>query len=252
MKKVAAQNTKLAGSKLALLITAALVLSVTGPAWASAGNKPGDGTTVVPPDGKYHGKTYAEWSGEAVEWALELPLEGHPATDSPDFDITAGQHGNVWFLTGPLGTVERSGTIPKNKALLITIANVDASSLEAPPFYGATEDEQRAIAEFFGDHIQPASLVCTIDGVPVENLDQYRFTSPQVDFTAPSPWLFGEIGGDGTAVAVGYYLLVEPLSRGQHTIHFEALFHFDAGEVPEFGPDALDLPVNMTYHLEVK
>jgi len=50
MKKVASQNPKLASLKLALLITAALVLSVTGPAWAV---KPGDEAKVVPPDGTY-------------------------------------------------------------------------------------------------------------------------------------------------------------------------------------------------------
>src|SRR5678816_4703368 len=96
MKKVASQNTKLASLKLALLITAALVLSITGPAWAV---KPGDEAKVVPPDGTYHGKTYAEWSAEALKWSLELPLEGHPAIDSPDFDISTGQSGNVWYLS---------------------------------------------------------------------------------------------------------------------------------------------------------
>ena len=249
MKTVAYHNSKLVGLKLALLITAALVLSVTRPAWAV---KPGDESKVVPPDGTYHGKNYAEWSAAALKWSLELPLEGHPAIDSPDFDVSTGQSGNVWFIGGPFGTVERTGTIPKNKALFISLVNVEASDLEAPPFYGATEAEQRAIAEFFGDHMVVASLVFTIDGVSVEHLDQFRFSSPQYDFTAPSPWIFGETGGDGTSVGDGYYVLLEPLSSGQHTIHFEALFHVDAGEVPEFGPDALDLPIDMTYHLEVK
>jgi len=187
-----------------------------------------------------------------MRWAMEFPLEGHPAIDSPDFDVSAGQTGSVWFLAGTFGTVERTGTIPRNKALLLTLANVDASSLEAPPFFGASEADQRAVAEFMADHIVPSSLFCIIDGVPVKHLERFRFSSPQFEFTAPTPWIFGETGGEGTAVGDGYYVLIEPLAKGRHTIRFGAALHFDAGEVPEFGPDPLDLFIDMTYHLTVK
>ncbi len=253
MKTITSKDTKFAGLKPALLIAVALTLSLTAPAWAGGDrNKHEDRPEVVRPNERYQGRSYAEWSAATLKWAIELPLAGHPAIDSPDFDVSAGQSGNVWFLGGPFGTVERTSTIPRNKALFISLANVEVSTLEAPPFYGATEADQRAQAQFFADHIVTASLACIIDGVAVRHLDRYRVSSPQFDFTAPTPWIFGDIGGSGLSVGDGYYVMVEPLCRGQHTIHFEALFHFDAGEVPEFGPDPLDLPINMTYHLTVK
>ena len=234
-----------------LLATAILSLGAPS-AWAGGGERgSGEKAEVVRPNEKFHGKTYAEWSAATLKWAIELPLAGHPAIDSPDFDVSAGQSGNVWFLGGPFGTVERTVTIPRNKALFISLANVEVSTLEASPFYGATEADQRALAKFFADHIVTASLVCIIDGVAVRHLDHYRVSSPQYDFTAPTPWIFGDIGGSGTSVGDGYYVMVEPLSRGQHTVHFEALFHFDGGEVPEFG-GPLELPIDMTYHLTVK
>jgi len=250
MKTESSQNAKFAGFKPALVIAAALLLSVTSPVWAGKGNVGNPG--VLPPNSAPHGNNYAGWSAAWWQWNLAQPIEGHPGLDSPDFDVSAGQSGNVWFLTGPFGTVERTCNIPRNKALFISLANVEVSSLEEAPFYGATEAEQRAKAKFFADHIVTASLVCTIDGASVRHLDHYRVASPQFEFTAPTPWIFGTTGGDGTSVGDGYYVLIEPLSKGQHTIHFEALFHFDAGEVPEFGPDPLDLPIDMTYDLRVK
>ncbi len=253
MKTTKSPTPRLASLKPALLIAIALTLSVTAPVWAGGGDRgSGEKAEVVRPQETYRGLTYAEWSAATMQWSMELPLAGHPAIDSPDFDVSTGQSGKVWFLAGPFGTVERTGTIPSDKALFITIANAEASSLEAPPFYGATEADRRAQAKFFADHIVPASLVFTVDGTPIRHLERYRVASPQFEFMAPTPWLFGDIGGSGTSVGDGYYVLLEPLSRGLHTIHFEGWIHFDAGEVPEFGPDPLDLPINTTYHLRVK
>ena len=204
---------------------------------------------VVPPTSMKYGG-YAELSAAEVKWALEFPLAGHPAIDSPDFDISAGQTGDIWFLGGPFGTVERTCTIPENKALFITLANAEVSSLEPPEsgFHGDTEAEQRELAKYYADHIVTTSLRCTVDGEPVKDLERYRVSSPQFEFTAPTPWIFGETGGYGTSVGDGYYVLIEPLPIGQHTIHFEGLFRFT---LAEDGFDA-ELPIDMTYHLTVE
>src|SRR6478609_3831476 len=86
-----------------LLIAAMLCLPGTS-AMAKGG--------VLPPNSKAFGKTYSEWSASWWQWLFSQPVDGHPGTDSPDFDVTAGQSGHVWFLAGPFGTVERSVTIP--------------------------------------------------------------------------------------------------------------------------------------------
>lgn len=238
-----------------MLLAAAILSADTPSVRAGEGGderKERERAEVVCPGDRYHGHTYAEWSAAALQWSMELPLAGHPATDTAGFDVSAGQSGDVWFLVAPFGTVQRTGTIPRGTALFITLANVEVSSLESPPFHGATEAEQRTLARFIADHIVPTSLVCKIDGVSVKHLERYRFSSPQFDFTAPSPWIFGDIGGSGTSVGDGYYVMLEPLSRGQHTIHFEGLIHFDAGEIPEFGSDPLDLSIDTTYQFKVE
>lgn len=177
--------------------------------------------------------------------SLGLPVEGHPFLGCPEpFDT--GQSGKVWFLAG--GPAECSVKVPAGKALFFPLANADCSSLEDPPFHGDTKKEQRSCAKFWADHIVEASLFCEIDGLPVTNLERYRVVSPQCEFTAPTPWVFGAVGGPGTAVVDGYYLLLRPLSKGDHSIHFGGAFHFSVADGDPF--DA-DFGIDTTHHLTV-
>lgn len=207
---------------------------------------------VVPPNQRYRGRTYAEWSAKWWEWFLEYPVDNarhpHPYLD-PNFDVGAFQDfDDVWFLTTSAADVTL--TVPGDKALFFPLMNAEVSSLEAPPFYGANAVQQRIGAKFMADHI--VNLAVTIDGTTIGPIGAYRALSPQFRFNAPTPWIYGPTGGRGTSVGDGYYVLLEPLSKGEHTIHVTGVFHFDAGEVPEFGPDPMDIPTDTTYHLKVR
>lgn len=221
---------------LPALLTAALLIAP--PAFAGKGK-----ATVIPPQAKHHGQSYAEWSAAYWQWLFALPVDGHPGINSPDFDVTDGQAGNVWFLTGPFGTVERHVTIPTGTSLFIALVNVDSSTLEEPPFYGATAEDQLAIANGFADYITDLSF--TVDGKAVGNIEDFRVTSPQFSFTAPTPWIFGGTGGTGTATGVGYFVMLPPLSKGTHTIHYTGAFKFSDAPEDYIG-------VDMTYHVTVE
>jgi hypothetical protein len=201
---------------------------------------------IVPPDAKFDGKTYAQWAGGFWKWALELPLEGHPFTTCVrDFSIR--QSGPVWYWSAPdTCPAPIAASIPEGKALLLTIRDVETSSLEPPPFHGDTEAQQRANSKYWADHI--VNVFATIDGKPVSNLKAHRFSTPQIRFTAPTPWIFGSTGGAGTSVGDGYYLLLDRLSKGKHTIHYGGTFHFNAGEL---GPDPVDLVKDISIDLTV-
>jgi hypothetical protein len=209
--------------------------------------------TILPPSSSPYGKTYPEWVAAFWEYALEFPLEGHPFLDTPDFDFSARQSGHVWFWSAPDGPLTRTVTLPTGKALFLTLRDTECSSLETPDFdpdlgFGAhTATAQRDCAKFWADHI--VDVFCVIDGVPVENLGAYRFVSPQFQFSAPTPWIFGDTGGVGTSVGDGYYLMLAPMSRGIHTIHYGGTFHFEAGEIGNEQP--FDLPKDITIILNV-
>jgi len=241
---------------LPTLVTSVLILA-NGPVLAEAQK----GIGVVPPGAKFQGKSYSEWAASFWQWMMGLPLEGHPLIDDPNYDFSSGQSGSVWFQAAPPGVIKRKATIPAGKALFLTIRDVDTSSLEDPPFFGATEAEQRSNSTWFADHIvtQPTwfidhivpGIFCIIDGVSID-LHAYRFSTPQFQFTAPTPWIFGNpdhnVGGIGTAVGEGYFLMLSPMSAGAHTIHFSGTFLFQAGEL---APDPLEFIHDITIELTV-
>ena len=204
---------------------------------------------VYPIDSQPYGHNYGEWLARFHQWSMSLPLDGHPQLDTDEFDVTEGQSGKVWFLAAPFGTVERTVTIPSGVSLFVEIEGAECSSLEPPDsgFHGDTEEEQRACAKFWTDHI--VDVFCAIDGVEVKDLGSYRFVSPQFTFTAPTPWIFADVGGTGTSVADAYAVMIPPLSAGQHTLHYIGMFHFSVADGDPFDGD---FGLDMTYHITVK
>jgi hypothetical protein len=223
----------------------ALVLCVACATLAPAAGKSATTAGVIPPQARYRGMSYAEWAAAWSEWFVGFPLDQSPAVD-PDYDVRNRQSGNVWFLASPFGSSEKHITIRTGVSLFFGLLSAEASNLEAEPFFGATEQQQREAAAFLADHI--GDLSASVDGVEVGNLQDYRVSSPQYDFTAPSPWVFGDVGGTGTAVVDGYFLMLAPLSRGEHTLHIAGAFHFSTDEGDPFD---LDLPIDVTFHITV-
>ncbi len=215
---------------------------------------------LVPPgDARLKGKTYEQWAAAWWQWALEMPLTNsagaiHPSyKDSPKFDVTESQTGDVWFLGGPFldspsaGTIRRSCRIPTGKALFFPLFNVECSSIEAPPFYGATAEHQAGLARYWADHI--VDPFCEIDGIPLSNLDAYRVQNPQIEITAPAPWLLGKAGGKGTSSGDGYFVFLAPLAPGQHTLRFGGAMVVTKGKDPT--PADQRWQIDMTYHITV-
>jgi hypothetical protein len=199
---------------------------------------------VFPPNANPHGATQAVWQERFWQWALELPAQDHPCSDTPNYDATEGQSGEVWFLPGvvsysPGSPITRTCTIPADTSLFVAVINNEWSSLEGY----LTESDQRTFSNWQTDHVLAASLSCTLDGTALSNPLAYRKETAQFTFDAPSPWLFGDVGGTGTAVGSGYHVFLKELAPGQHTLHFTGQYHFTTAND---GFD-LDVYVDMTY-----
>jgi len=178
---------------------------------------------VVPPGGTFGGQSYTDL--EVLWWqkALAIPVinDNHPFISGGAFDSGTG----VTFLAGVGGGATIHIKVGGNQAIFFPIINAEASVLEPPPFHGDDEAEMRAVANA---HIDATSgLYAEIDGVAVPNLLDYRIESPLFQFgPLPDNNLFSYFGlnaPQGTtsdSVDAGFYLLLTPLSRGQHTIHF--------------------------------
>ena len=112
---------------------------------------------------------------------------------------------------------------------------------------GTSEAELRGAANFFADHA--VNLSCTIDGRLLQNVEAYRASSPLFTFgPLPENNLLGlPESTTSPAVSDGYFVMLAPLSKGQHTIHFAGAFVFTQAE------DGFDFSfsLDITYHLTV-
>jgi hypothetical protein len=205
---------------------------------------------VVSLNATYRGQTYKQWVVSFWQWALAIPLPPaspypHPFQDCNNRHISVGQTGNVWYWSAPddapLRCDQRATIIPAGTSIFLSTLDLEASSLDAPPFYAATAADQLAIAQQFANYIQ--DMFVTIDGIPVANVTAYRTTTDRFSFFAPTPWIFNKTGGNGTAVADGYYLLLKPLPAGIHTIHYGGTFIIPAGVL---GHKAVTIPKDVT------
>jgi hypothetical protein len=175
-------------------------------------------------------------------------VDSNPLFDETGAAIANAQSGHVWFLAGVInvsGTAVRSGTIPTGKALFFPIINFEADNLCPPIVPPLDVAGLRALASA---SIAGATLEADVDGRVIQNPQQYHETSPVFSVTFPNNNVFQFFGCNVPAgtyslpdgfVDEGYYLMLAPLSAGQHTIHFH-------GTVP-----SANFILDITYHLTV-
>jgi hypothetical protein len=166
--------------------------------------------------------------------------------------LSEGQSGPVWFLGGKFCATDnpnchpesavRRGKVPEGKYLFFPILNGECSTIEGN---GTTEAELRTCVQGMVDGV--TNLSCEVDGVAVTGLEQDRFLSGLFTYTlAEHDNVWKALGTtsvpDGAstpAVGDGYYVMLNPLPAGNHTVRFH-------GELP-----AYNFALDVTYTLEV-
>jgi len=210
-----------------VLAVVAVVLFGTVTAFAAQNPNPG----VLPPQSHPHGHTYGEWSNAWWQWALSIPTPVNPLLDTTGSNCGEGQSGQVWFLAGTRlgGSAVRSCTIPTGRALFFPIVNAEADITDCPTFLNLNADELRVFINDFIDSV--TTLEAQVDGVSIQDLQKsyragpdnpaFSITLPSNNIDSPSPGCV-PMGTYFPAVSDGYYLMLAPLSVGQHKIHFKA------------------------------
>ena len=169
------------------------------------------------PDENPFGKTWEEWTADWWKWALSLPVDQNPITDSTGANASYNQRGPVWFLAGTFGGVaERTCEIPAEKAIFFPISCNETSFAECPNF--KTEAELRAFAK--ADIDQVKTIMATVDGRRLSNSDLVRRQSPSFELDLPEGNAVGAPAGKTRSNSDGYWAFLKPLSPGKHVIHF--------------------------------
>ncbi|HXJ58688.1 MAG TPA: hypothetical protein VNU68_18685 [Verrucomicrobiae bacterium] len=222
-------------SVLLRAVTLAVLVTTATSAWAVPNVSPG----IIPIGAHAYGKSYGEWAAAWWTWGLTTPFSTSQITDPDGRYAAVSQSGPVWFLAGNFGgTTVRNVTVPAGRALFFPIVNTFSGFL---PF---EEVDLPAARQFCKDSIDSAAdLACEIDGRSVVNLTSYREQTPVFRVTLPADNLFDPAFG-GMAidpmVDEGIYLLLAPLTPGQHTIHWHGYL------------GSFDFELDVTYHLTVQ
>jgi hypothetical protein len=166
------------------------------------------------------GFTAGELLGEELRQVLELPLEVNPAAGA-DTCLFAGHKKKVlllWTRRDP--PVPECDVKPGTPVFFYGLGG-ECSTVEEPPFFGETEEEQRqCMLDFLASTLFHAIEV-RIDGGPPVNigLERYLAVSEQGTVFLPQPNVLDVRGNRQTTfVAAGYVALVRPLPPGSHTI----------------------------------
>jgi hypothetical protein len=186
----------------------------------------------------------------------------NPNLDDTGAYCAQGQSGKVWFLAGTFGgpEVERYCTIPAGKSVFYPVINT--AWIDAPGDEVYTDADVRWIlSSVIDSNCKITSTLDTLDGtlevgeqpapVAARLRPLVRAQSPKNTVVLPDNNIFGlEPGKNERLIAEGYWVMLPPLTPGEHTLRIDA-----AGCEPlEEGDDTnlkKNFEVKVTYHLTV-
>jgi hypothetical protein len=182
-----------------------------------------DSLNIFPPESNPYGLSYSEHVQNFWRWILEIPAKDSPRNDATGerCSISQPNTSSIFYLSpNSGGKSERICEVPVGKALFIPIMQVEYSDLE---LLGASVEQLSASAKKDQDSVNSLYLKIDDREYKYDELIKYRTHTDGFDTTWPDNALFGVVkGGNSTVVADGFYVLTEPLAKGNHTIHFKS------------------------------
>ena len=179
---------------------------------------------IYPPEANPYGLSYSEHAQNFWKWLLSIPADQNPVDDKTGENCMDGQtntNSSVFYLSVGAGRMERTCTVPEGKGLLIPVMVVEISDKEVP---GASIEDLSSAAKKDQDGVNSLNLRIDDEEYTYDDLLKYR-TQPTEPFQViwPDNGTFGVIeGGPSNAVADGFYIITEPLTAGNHTVHYRS------------------------------
>ena len=179
---------------------------------------------IFPPESKPYGLTFAEHQKNFWKWVLEIPANESPVNDRTGEKCANGQsntNSSVFYLSMNNGGIsERTCKVPVGKGLLIPVMQVEWSDKEAP---GASVEELHKSAKKDQDSVNSLYLKIGDKEYKYKDLIKYRTQTDVFEVVFPDNGIFGVIeGGISNVVSDGFYIITEPLIRGNYSIHFKS------------------------------
>jgi hypothetical protein len=176
---------------------------------------------VVDASKRVAGFTAGDLLGEELRQLLELPLDVNPLAGSRENNcLSAGHKDKVLMLWTSPAPPSVCNIKPGTPVFFFSLF-AECSSVELPPFFGATEEEQRQCAlDDLATLFDFDAILVSIDGGPPVNigLDRFLAVSGQGTVELPDPNILFVDAEEATFVGAAYSAMVRPLPPGAHTI----------------------------------
>jgi hypothetical protein len=203
-----------------------------------AGSTP---VNVFPPGSKPFGLTYDKHIENFWKWLLSIPAKDSPINDSTGGKCATGQlnsNSSLFYLAFNNGGVsQRTCEVPAGKGLFIPVMQVELSEKDTP---GASIEDLKLSAKTDQDSVNSLYLKIGDKEYNFDDLRPYRTDTEGFDVDYADNGIFGIVeGGPTKAVADGYYIMTDPLPKGNHTVLYKSsLSCLDPGcAEPNFAQD---------------
>jgi hypothetical protein len=197
---------------------------------------------VYSKDSKPFGISYGDWIARHTNWIIQIPSAVNPIIHYTSDRCATAQSGPVWFLTNNLGGTEtRNCTIPAGKAILIPTSVGFCSDDGTDP----SQSTEEGLTNCAMQGNQGVVVSATLDGRIIQHLESYRTQSPFFNITVPNDNVFNNKAGVWKAKTDGFFIFLEPLPHGMHTLHITL-------SVINTRQSTYDLASDLTYNLIVK
>lgn len=162
--------------------------------------------------------------GFLLKWALGAPASGNPLLDEDGVLAQVGNNGPVFFVAGSIlgAPTVRTFTVPAGRPIFFPVINNLLIETPPPECAGSVACALARVSPFIDD---ATALKATLDGLNLlaTGVSAFRQTSSALfSIALPDDNLFGAPKGSYDAVSDGYWVAVEGLSAGPHTLAFGA------------------------------
>jgi hypothetical protein len=167
-------------------------------------------------DSSPYGIPYADWIKKWWQWNVSVPKAEHPQIN-PKVVCATKVSGLVSFLVHTLqGPSHYSCTIPAKNAIMVPISTGTCTSIEAH----STNPADLIHCGTVGD--QHLTFKATLDGVPLENLENNYAKTNIFDMTLPNDNFEYLKAGTYPTGGGGYFVFLKPLPAGEHNLKIAA------------------------------
>jgi hypothetical protein len=176
--------------------------------------------------------SFKQLSAEWWQWAVSISPSNNPVLDATGGNCMVGQHGSVWFLAGNFGgTTTRTCAVPEGTVLFFPVLN--SVNIDTPNVCGQGSEsipvaDLRAASAAFIEGAANLSVVVDGEVVKAHHVQSQVFAvALPEDNVFDAPCLGAGLGNVpagvySPAVDEGFYVKLNPLDVGTHSVVFHA------------------------------